>query len=43
MIAVQHGDTDLALRSIKKARSLAVYSDAQRMYENKIQLLTSRK
>lgn len=43
LIAAQLGDTDLALRSIKKARSLAVYSDAQRMYENKIQLLTSRK
>lgn len=43
LIAAQQGDTELALQSIKKARSLAVYSDARRMYENKIQLLSSRK
>ena len=43
LIAAQQGDTELALQSIRKARSLAVYSDAQRMYENKIQLLSSRK
>ncbi len=42
LIAAQQGDTELALSSIKKARSLAVYSDARRMYETKIQLLSSR-
>jgi Flp pilus assembly protein TadD len=43
LIAAQQGDADLALRSIRKARSLAVYSDAQRMYDTKIQMLTSRR
>ena len=43
LIAAQQGDADLALQSIEKAHSLAVYSDARRMYENKIQLLTNRK
>ena len=43
LIAAQQGDTDLALRSIKKARSLAVYSDAQRLYDDKILMLTSRR
>ena len=43
LIAAQQGDTDLALQSIEKAHSLAVYSDARRLYENKIQLLTDRK
>ena len=42
LIAAQQGDTELALQSIKKAHNLAVYSDARRIYENKIQLLTSR-
>ena len=42
LIAVQQGDTELALQSIRKAHNLAVYSDARRIYENKIQLLTSR-
>lgn len=41
LIAAQQGDADLALRSIKKARSLAVYSDAQRLYDTKIHMLTS--
>ncbi len=41
LIAAQQGDTDLALRSIRKAHSLAVYSDARRMYESKIQLLSN--
>jgi Flp pilus assembly protein TadD len=43
LIAAQQGDADLALRSIRKARSLAVYSDAQRLYDTKIQMLTSRR
>jgi len=41
LIAARQGDAELALRSIKRARSLAVYSDARRMYENKISLLIS--
>ena len=42
LIAAQQGNADLALRSMRKARSLAVYSDAQRLYDSKIQTLTTR-
>ena len=40
LIAERHGDRKMALESFEQALDLAVYSDARRMYDNKISLLT---
>lgn len=43
LIAIHSGDRRTALESFQKARTLAVYSDAHRVYDNKISLLTGKR
>ena len=40
LIAERHGDRKAALESFEQALDLAVYSDARRMYDSKISLLS---
>jgi Flp pilus assembly protein TadD len=43
LIAERYGDRKTALESFEQALDLAVYSDARRMYDNKISLLTGKR
>lgn len=43
LIAERHGDRKMALESFEHALDLAVYSDARRMYDNKISLLSGKR
>lgn len=43
LIAERHGDRKMALESFEQALDLAVYSDARRVYDNKISLLTGKR
>jgi Flp pilus assembly protein TadD len=43
LIAERHGDRKTALESFEQAFDLAVYSDARRMYDNKISLLSGKR
>lgn len=43
LIAERHGDRKTALQSFEQALDLAVYSDARRMYDNKISLLSRKR
>jgi Flp pilus assembly protein TadD len=43
LIAERHGDRKMALESFEQALDLAVYSDAQRVYDRKISLLTGKR
>jgi len=43
LIAERHGDRNMALASFEQALDLAVYSDARRIYDNKISLLSGRR
>ena len=43
LIAERHGDRKTALESFEQALDLAVYSDARRVYDNKISLLTGKR
>ena len=43
LIAERHGDRKTALQSFEQALDLAVFSDARRMYDNKISLLTGKR
>ncbi len=43
LIAERHGDRKMALESFEQALDLAVFSDARRMYDNKISLLSGKR
>jgi Flp pilus assembly protein TadD len=43
LIAERHGDRQMALDSFEQALDLAVFSDARRMYDNKISLLSGKR
>ena len=43
LIAERHGDRKMALESFEQALGLAVYSDARRIYDNKISLLSGKR
>jgi len=43
LIAERHGDRKMALESFEQALDLAVYSDARRIYDNKISLLSRKR
>ena len=43
LIAERHGDRNMALESFEQALDLAVYSDARRIYDNKISVLSGRR
>ncbi|HSM30668.1 MAG TPA: tetratricopeptide repeat protein [Woeseiaceae bacterium] len=43
LIAERHGDRNMALESFEQALDLAVYSDARRIYDNKISLLSRKR
>jgi Flp pilus assembly protein TadD len=43
LIAEHHGDRKMALESFEQALDLAVFSDARRMYDNKISLLSGKR
>jgi tetratricopeptide (TPR) repeat protein len=42
LIYARQGDTEMAIHSFTRARDLAVYSDARRIYDSKIALLSDR-
>jgi Flp pilus assembly protein TadD len=43
LIAERHGDRKMALESFEQALDLAVFSDARRVYDNKISLLSGKR
>ena len=43
LIAERHGDRKMSLESFEQALDLAVFSDARRIYDNKISLLTGKR